>query len=121
MATRFVPGAGARLVIDTAATDELQMQEPALTAYLDEELRMLLTYAQSFTPVNTGAWHLADTLNMIRSLPDPSRKTQSGAVYSTSSIWNLIEWGSIKNEPYRPLSSAAVALGLPFHEVDQQI
>jgi hypothetical protein len=118
MSTVF--GAGGRFTVHRDGCEDTQMDNKDLAAYLDEQLRMLLAYAQSYTPVNTGAWHLAESLEMVRSLPDPARRTQSGTVYSTSQLWNLIEWGSIRNPPYRPLSSAAVALGLSFHETDEQ-
>jgi hypothetical protein len=121
VATKRVEGATGNFTVDQTACEDLMMHEPQLAVYLDEELRMLLAYTQSNTPVNTGKSGLVESLNYIRSLPDPARKTQGGSVYSTSMIWNLIEWGSIHNEPYRPLSSAAIALGLDFHEVDQEI
>lgn len=33
---------------------------------------------------------------------------------SSSSIWHIIEFGSVNNPPYRPLTSAAEAIGLRF-------
>lgn len=39
---------------------------------------------------------------------------------STSSTWHLIEYGSIHNPAYRPLSSAAETVGLRFEDEGPQ-
>jgi hypothetical protein len=38
---------------------------------------------------------------------------------STSSIWHIMEFGSINNPPYRPLTTGAERIGLEFKPGDQ--
>jgi hypothetical protein len=116
-----ITGAMGTFTVDKKGCEDVQMYEKQLSVYLDEQLRQLLALAQANTPVNTGQSGLVESLDFIRTLPDPAQRTQGGSVYTTSEIWNLIEWGSINNPPYHPLSSAALALGLDFHEIDQEI
>ena len=44
----------------------------------------------------------------------PDGEPAQGEVGYASAIWHIIEFGSVKNPPYRPLTAAAESAGLRF-------
>jgi hypothetical protein len=69
--------------------------------------RTALAGAQAAAPVRTGRYR--DSLELL----DDGEQV---ALISTSSLWGLIEYGSVNNSPSAPLRRGVEAAGLPFSD-----
>jgi hypothetical protein len=86
---------------------ELLMQDPSLGKALNGVAREIAKQAKALTPRNTGA-----TVRSLRSWNAQIHevdgvKTQAAVAGARDAIWHIIEFGSVKNPAYRPLTTAA--------------
>lgn len=77
-------------------------EDPSVLDGTHEIAKALADEVVRGTPVDTG--------RMARSIRVRRSKTGS-RVESTDPFWHLIEWGSINNAPYQPMTRAAAAFG----------
>ncbi len=93
----------ARLEWDLGAVDEFMQESPEVHDAKVRTAEAALRYAQSIAPVRTG-----DYVASLFVMDEGAGGTV--ALASSSSIYHIIEWGSIKNEPWRPMASAVEAV-----------
>lgn len=103
----------ARFELDQRGILELLNDGPAV-AYVTELAAQGAAAAEQAAPVGRYAPHYRDTIGST-----PGEATSDGAkatFYSSSSVWHIVEYGSVNNPPYRPLTRGALAIGVDFKE-----
>lgn len=96
---------GPLVVIEDDAAEELASSQDAI----DTINALLVTaegYARQYTPAHT---------EKDKVVTSPARVVDDkavGYIGSNSSIWHILEFGSVNNPPYRPLTRAVESVGL---------
>lgn len=103
----------ARFELDPRGILELLNDAPA-RAYVTELAAQGAAATEQAAPFGRSAPHYRDTIGSTpgESTPDGARAT----FYSGSSVWHIVEYGSVNNPPYRPLTRGALAIGVDFKE-----
>lgn len=86
------------------------MHSTDMHAFVADKVNTVLANARSGAPVASG-----DYLDSLGSTPPVDTPTTvRGEVWSSSSFWHLVEFGSINNHAYHLLERACTAAGLKF-------
>lgn len=94
-------------IADPDAADDIVTGELAVNAAIEVAAHA----AEAAKAANPSARVAAET---VFGGPIDDDGIPAGYFGSTSSIWHIIEYGSINNPPYRPLTSGAERVGLRF-------
>lgn len=85
---------------------------PGAAKHLTDTAKALADEAERLTPVGSSNRHAAETLTSTGAeIENGELVARAGSTYP---FWHLIEFGSVNNPPYRPLTRAAENLGLDF-------
>lgn len=76
------------------------LSSPAAVSYLNRVAAEVLVNTRDSSPVRTGA--LRRSYQMKEATVNPETGYAEAAVYSTSSLWHLFEFGSANSSPSRP-------------------
>ena len=87
------------------------MRSPKGRAVVYAAAGALRDSVESFIPVRTGETVDEEDLTVRRRT---SHGLPAARIITHSSIWHIIEYGSVNNPPYRPFARGADALGFPF-------
>lgn len=96
------------------------VRDPSLGKALNGVARDIVKEARRLTPRNTGATSRSLKSWTARLREVDGVETQAAVAGSRDAIWHIIEFGSVKTPPYRPLTTAAKSVaGGQFVETDQ--
>lgn len=87
------------------------MEAPGMRVAIAAKTAQIARSTEANTPHRTGA-----ARRSIGSSASLAGGTPVGRVFSTHPFWHLIEFGSINNPAYRPMTRAARASGLRFED-----
>lgn len=96
--------------LDPAAVKQLAHGEQ-VHAFVNEAVQRVLNAAQENAPVH-GVPEYRPTLGSTPA--EDTADTVQGEVWSSSSFWHLVEFGSIHNGAYHVLERAVTDAGLEF-------
>jgi hypothetical protein len=123
----FKASEDAQTVVTTAFyfrsnSEEIQKlaADPSLRKPLMEAAREIAKNARAATPKKSGqtARSIMPLAARLRDMEDGNPEQQVAIVAAFDAIWHMIEFGSINNPPYRPLTTGAKeAFGDAFVEV----
>jgi len=79
----------------------------------EEEFERDPEYRQAITRVNH---RVASSIRRASPSEDLTKTIEAGelSVYTTSSFWHIIEYGSVNNSPYAPFRRGVLDTGLRF-------